>query len=195
MKGWRQRLGRCVLRSVTALLAGGSVLTAASAFEPTGTKTLTLHGRDGRAVPMGQVRFEPAADGRVRFVLKVDHGVFQDHFLSMREFKCVDGDGEIACHVPYPHAQPGTVTAQDYAWLEHALMFMVKRPSEFGAQLRNGVYFKLEPDGERLVGRPQAVDLNVIAVPPTPIDVPPYRPALRDDIPAGARWIQRLTIE
>ena len=44
-------------------------------------------------------------------------------------------------------------------------------------------------------GRPQAVDLSRISAPPGKPGIPPYRPALRDDIPAGACWFGRLTIE
>ncbi|HRD85454.1 MAG TPA: hypothetical protein PLF63_09810, partial [Rubrivivax sp.] len=94
---------------------------------------------------------------------------------------------------PYPH--PGTVAAGQWGWLEHGLLFFYKKPTEFGAKLWNGVYFRLQAEGDKLVGIPQAIDLNLIATPPAKADQPPYRPALRDDMPAGARWFRRLTIE
>jgi hypothetical protein len=87
------------------------------------------------------------------------------------------------------------VAANDLAWLEHSLLFMFKKPSEFGANLWNGIYFKLAADGQRLVGTPQAIDLNRISAPPARTDVPPFGAAQRDDIPAAARWFNRLTIE
>jgi hypothetical protein len=87
------------------------------------------------------------------------------------------------------------VALDDLAWLEHALLFMFKTPSEFGAKLWNGVYFQLRPVGNSLVGTPQAVDLNRISAPPDKPGVPPYRPALRDDIPPTARWFNRLSID
>lgn len=164
-----------------------------------GTRRLALHARDGTRVEIGSVRFDPvpggAADAR-RFALSIDHAPFRDHFLSMREFKCLDGSGEILCHVPYPYSRPDTVTPGDLAWLEHALMFMFKKPADFGAKLWNGVYWQLRvtPDGT-LEGRPQAIDLNRIGAPPARLDVPPYRPAQRDDMPEGARWFVRLTLE
>jgi hypothetical protein len=166
----------------------------AAAGELAGEHPVRLHARDGSSVVIGHVVFDPAADGRIRFAFKLDTAPFSDHFLSMREFKCLPGQGEILCHVPYPYPQPGTVAADDLAWLEHSLLFMFKRPSEFGARLWNGVYWKLRRQGEGFVGTPQAVDLNLIGAPP---DKPgaPYRPALRDDMPAGARWFEKLTIE
>ena len=161
-----------------------------------GTKTITLHARDGSTLPIGSVRFTPAPNGQVAFVVERDARAFSDYFLSMREFKCVEGRGEILCHVPYPYAQPGTMSGTDMAWLEHALLFMYKLPSEFGAKLWNGIYFRLQPGpGGGLVGTPQAVDLNLIAAPPARPELPPYGPNRRDDIRPGSRWFERLTIE
>ncbi|MEY2652984.1 MAG: hypothetical protein RLZZ524_11 [Pseudomonadota bacterium] len=170
---------------------------AASAFEPRGERTLTAHPRSGEGEPvvLGQVRFEPQADGSARFTLALSHTVFTDHFLSMKEFKCIGGAVELACHVPYPYAQPATVRPGDWRWLEHSLLFLYKQPREFGAKLWNGLYYRFEVDGDRLVGRPQAIDLNRISAPPERPGEPPYRPALRDDIAPGARWLDRLVIE
>ncbi|HSV70157.1 MAG TPA: hypothetical protein VLI72_08595 [Methylibium sp.] len=168
---------------------------AAAAPELAGSKTLTLHGRDGSATAIGTVRFEPRGDGTVAFTIELDRTVMKDHFLSMREFKCAEGDTELACHVPYPYAQPGVVRGQDYAWLEHALLFLYKQPRDFGARLRNGLYFKLAATDKGLAGLPQAIDLTAIGAPPDDPTVPPYRPALRDDIAPGSRWVTRLTIE
>jgi hypothetical protein len=160
-----------------------------------GTKSVKLHAKDGSSVEIGQVVFTPRADGRVGFVWKADTSRFSDHFLSMREFKCLPGQGEIMCLVPYPYPQPGTMAANDFAWLEHSLLFMFKKQSELGAQLWNGVIWKLAADGNRLVGTPQAVDLNRIASPPVKTDVPPFGSAQRDDIPLTARWFNRITVE
>lgn len=167
----------------------------ARAWQMDGTRIVTLHARDGQSLVLGQVDFKPRDDGRTNFVLKLDSERFKDFFLSMKEFKCLEGSGEVTCHVPYPYAQPGSVTANDLAWLEHSLLFLFKVPGEFGAKLWNGLYFRLQLTDHGLVGTPQAVDLNLISAPPTDLTKPPYRPALRDDIAPGARWVSRLTIE
>ena len=185
---WRRARGLAALVLVAASVP-------AWAWELSGTKVVRLHGRDGQAVEIGKLSFVPRPDGRTAFSLSMDHGRLKDYFLSMREFKCVDGQGEVMCHVPYPYPQPGTVTAADLAWLEHSLLFMYKLPSDFGAKLWNGVYFQLRAGAQGLEGRPQAVDLNLIGAPPQRPELPPYRPALRDDIAPGARWFERLSIE
>lgn len=192
----RARVAGLALAAAFALArpAAGQAQTPTPALD--GTRTITLHARDGSSVPIGKVHFTPAADGRIGFRIERDAKAFSDHFLSMREFKCVEGRGEILCHVPYPYPQPGWVSTADLAWLEHALLFMFKLPGDFGAKLWNGVYFRLQPaPGGGLVGTPQAVDLNLIGAPPARPEVPPYGPARRDDIRPGARWFERLTIE
>lgn len=182
-----------------AMLAGAALLVAAcapaSAWELAGRKTVALHTRDGQVLTLGTVTFQPKDGGLTGFVLAVDHAGFKDYFLSMKEFKCLDGQGEVFCHVPCPYRQPGTVTATDFAWLEHGLLFMFKRSGEFGAQLWNGVYFHLRAGERGLVGTPQAVDLNFIGAPPADLSTPPYRPALRSEIAAGTRWATHITIE
>ncbi|OGB04298.1 MAG: hypothetical protein A3E25_21380 [Burkholderiales bacterium RIFCSPHIGHO2_12_FULL_69_20] len=178
-----------------ALICTLAALQPAAAQPLQGTRQLLLHQRDGSAVALGTVVFTPQADGRSAFALQLRREAFKDFFLSMKEFKCVESAAEVFCHVPYPYPQPGTVSATDLAWLEHALLFMFKTPSEFGAKLWNGVYFQLRATERGFEGRPQAVDLNRISAPPDKPGVPPFRPALRDDIAPGARFFNRLTIE
>ena len=168
--------------------------TAAQAWEMDGVRRITLHAKDGSRVDIGTVTFNRDSGG-TRFKVDMDHAQLKDFFLSMREFKCREGEGEILCYVPYPYAQPGRVAPDNFAWLEHSLLFFFKAPRDFGAKLWNGIYFKLAMTERGLEGTPQAVDLNLIGAPPANLDIPPYGPAERSEIPAGLRWFGRLTIE
>ena len=60
-----------------------------------------MHTREGQTLRIGTVEFVPEGD-RYRFTLNLDHARFTDHFLSMKEFKCLESPVEIQCHVPYP---------------------------------------------------------------------------------------------
>lgn len=181
-----------VRQFVLALSLAGLAISA-TAWELAGSKTITLHSRDGQAIPIGTVDFRPAG-GRFAFVLHMQHERFKDYFLSMKEFKCLEGGDELVCHVPYPYPNPGTVAADDLVWLEHSLMFLYKRPSDYGAKLWNGLYYRMRVTDQGIVGEPQAVDLNAISAPPADPKVPPFGPAERSDFPAGSRWLERLTI-
>jgi hypothetical protein len=166
----------------------------APAFEFSGSHRILVEASDGSARPIGTVRFRPRGD-RIAFELVLDAAPFRDYFLSMKEFKCLEGATEILCHVPYPYPHPGTVTPVSLDWLEHALLFFYKTPADFGARLWNGIYFELRVVGKALVGVPKAVDLNVIGVPPDVPGVPPFGPGERHDaVPAG-RWFTGLRIE
>lgn len=191
--GWAGTAAAVWFVLVAASLVAG--LPPARAFEFQGEKSVVAVTRDGQRVRMGAVRFEPQGQAGARFSVRMDPAVLQDHFLSMREFKCLPAAQEISCFVPYPHAQPGMVSPDRLDWLEHRLLFFYKQPSDFGAKLWNGIIFKFETTPQALVGRPQAVDLNRIGVPPQPLDVPPYGAFDRDDFAPGVRWIQQLRIE
>lgn len=180
---------------VAFLLSIVLMSTPARAWELSGSKVIKVHVRDEQPVTLGTVTFAPVADGSSSYSVALDHARFTDHFLSMKEFKCLSGGGEVTCHVPYPYPHARTVTPANLAWLEHELLFLFKLPNEFGAKLWNGLYFQLRLTEQGLVGTPQAIDLNLISSPPAKPDVPPYRKALRDDITPGSRWITSITIE
>ncbi len=172
-----------------------AVPALAAAWDMQGTKAITANTIDHQHIKLGEVRFEQLGDGKLSFAITMEKTNFSDYFLSMKEFKCVKGPTELFCHVPYPYPQPGTVTAKDMAWLEHSLLFLYKTPTEFGAKLWNGLYFRLQRTEHGLLGTPQAIDLNLISAPPDNPDVPPYGAELRDDIRVGVRWIESLTIQ
>lgn len=175
-----------------ALLATAPALAQAPLV---GSKALKARLGDGSQVVLGTVVFTPGEGGRTGFALTLDHKALSDHFLSMREFKCLSGTGEITCHVPYPYANPRSIQGQDYRWLEHSLLFFYKAPRDFGAKLWNGLYFEFQPQGAALVGTPKAVDLDQISAPPADLGTPPFGRDLRHDIPADTRWVRALVIE
>lgn len=180
---------------VWALWLGLCSVAQAQAFELSGEKALVAVSKDGQRTRIGSVFFQPKGQGLSTFRVQMDHAVMRDHFLSMREFKCLPAAQEISCFVPYPYAQPGTVSPGQFDWLEHSLLFFFKQPADFGAKLWNGIIFKFSLTPTGLVGTPQAVDLNRIGVPPDKLDEPPYGAFDRDDFAPGARWMQELRIE
>lgn len=163
-------------------------------FELLGTKKIIAQLPGSKEVQIGEVLFTAVANKPTDFVVTIDHSKFTDYFLSMREFKCLEGAEEVSCHVPYPYKNPKSVTDKDYAWLEHHLMFMFKKPNEFGAKLWNGIYFKFEPKGDELVGTPQAIDLNLIGAPPNDFNHPPYQKSELHDINIEARLVKAIVI-
>jgi len=164
----------------------------AQAWELAGSHPVELVRADGSVVALGTVEFSPAGE-RTAFRFVPDATRFQDYFLSMKEFKCLTGQQEVFCHVPYPYPNPKSVTADDLRWLEHAFLFLHKSPKEFGARLWNGVIYKMAITDAGIVGRAQAVDLNLISAPPTD-PAPPYGAGERSDIEPSSREFGQLRI-
>ncbi|TXG94871.1 MAG: hypothetical protein E6R09_16575 [Rhodocyclaceae bacterium] len=184
------------LRQLASLCFGTLAIAlplSAAAWDLAGSKVIKLQTRDGQSIVLGTVDFKPKADAST-FDLHLDHAKMKDFFLSMKEFKCLEGE-EIQCHVPYPYPNPGTITRQDLRWLEHSLLFLFKAPKDFGAKLWNGLYYKMEITDKGIVGTPQAIDLVQIGAPPADTSIPPYGPGDRSEIPPNSRWISGLTIE
>ena len=165
------------LRRIALALVVFGLATGASAWELSGRKTLTAHPREGAPIVLGHVTFTPRPDGSAAFVLAMDTQRFTDHFLSMKEFKCLEAAAEITCHVPYPYPNPGTVRKDDLRWLEHSLLFLFKQPKDFGAKLWNGLYYL--PAGHRHRPRWHAAGHR-----PEPDQRPP-RQARRPAVPPG----------
>lgn len=184
------------LRFISVLIGG--LLFAApavAAFEFAGTKTVSVVTADGSELLLGEIDFAPSANGNTEFKLNLDIHKFTDYFLSMKEFKCIPADAEVTCHVPYPYKSPTTVSAENLVWLEHRLMFLFKKPKEFGAKLWNGIYFELQEQDDILVGTPKAIDLNDISAPPEDLNTPPYTGLNTHDMPIKERWVQQLKIQ
>ena len=126
-------------RAVLQVLCAGAAWLApavSQAFDFEGDKALIAVTRDQVRTRIGTVSFTPQPGSSVaRFGVRIDPQVMRDHFLSMREFKCLPAAQEITCFVPYPYRQPATVSAPQLAWLEHSLLFFYKQPADFGAKL------------------------------------------------------------
>ena len=150
---------------VVALLVFMPWACAQAASLPTGQREVILLDAAGAEYPVGTITFAPAGGDQVSYQLAVDYRRFKDFFLSMKEMKCLEGK-EVWCHIPYPYDNPRTVSATDLRWLEHDLLFMFKRPGEFGANFWNGMYYRLSVEDGQIRGLAHAVDLNRLAAPP-----------------------------
>lgn len=185
---------RPVLRRMILLMTLLALVSPTFAWEMAGTKSILLHTREGQRLPLGTVTFLNA-EGKATFKLNLEPEHFKDFFLSMKEFKCLEGSNEIQCHVPYPYPNPHTVSADNLVWLEHSLLFFYKAPRDFGARLWNGLYYQMKVTEQGIVGTPQAIDLVQMGAPPADPSIPPFGTDGRTDIAPDSRWFHRLTIE
>ncbi len=167
--------------------------TAAALANPlTGEKSVWLANAAGEKLRIGSVMFEPLANARARFAFRLDESRFGEYFLAMRPFRCLVGSTQYLCHFPYGGERE--VSADDLAPLEYQLMFLHKKPASVNLDPRDGLYWKLRADGDRLVGTLYDADMEPIIVPQGE-----RRRPLTDEFlqraDQGSHWLPRLTIE
>ena len=122
-------------------------------------------------------------------------GPFEDHFLSMRPFRCLEGPERHWCHVPYPYEIERNIS-DTLTDLEYDFLFIWKGATEYGINMWNGVYYKLEaePSG-RLVGVLHELDMNLLSVPPEDGVTRPLKPGDLHESEPESHWLPRMIIE
>ena len=131
---------------------------------------------------IGEVTFAQANNKDTAVLVNMDTDAFTEHFLSMRPFRCIEGETEWFCYLEYPYDLRSVITKDDLSDLEYQLLFIRKTPSEFGIDAWNGLYYKLviEDDGS-ITGKLLEGDLNSLQSPPAekyakPVDLEEFIP-------------------
>lgn len=165
-------------------------LGPSSAFEFDGTKTIALIEADGTAHVVADIAF---AEGAYEIIWRDDQ--FGDHFLSMRPFKCLESEKKYWCRIAYPYDIKRRVSASDLTDLEYDLLFVWKGATEYGINMWNGVYYKLDGEDGRLVGTLNEMDMGKLAAPPDDGNLRPIREVDLQPGEPDSHWLPRLIIE
>lgn len=161
-----------------SLLILGLLLTSSVAVagfpDTAGVYLIDAQQRETR---IADVNFTATDTGATAVQITIDTDQFTEHFLSMRPFRCIEGDTEWFCYLGYPYDLRSLITEDDLTDLEYQLLFIRKAPSEFGIDAWNGLYYQLQlqPDGT-ITGQLLEGDLNSLQSPPAetyarPIDL------------------------
>lgn len=133
-----------------------------------------------------------AADGL--YTVEMSATAFSDHFLSMRPFRCLEGPVKHWCHVPYPYDIDRNVS-RDLTDLEYDFLFVWKGATDYGINMWNGVYYRLERDGAALTGTLHEIDMDVLSAPPAPGEMRPLSARDLHQSDPDSHWLPRLVIE
>ncbi|WP_424975040.1 hypothetical protein [Dinoroseobacter sp. S124A] len=181
------RICRAVLACAGACCLGGIMATSASA--DVATRAVYLEAQDGTRFAIADLQIEDGA-----YDLSLRDAPFSDHFLSMRPFKCLAGAEKHWCYVPYPYENARNISTE-FTDLEYDLLFLWKGAGEYGINMWNGVYYKLEAEGDRLVGVMHEMDMDILSAPPEDGDLRPVRAADLEPAEPDSHWLPRLVIE
>lgn len=150
-------------------------------------KKITLIGKDGSRLEIGTLTLTKTDDGE-QISVKMKEDRFSEHFLSMRPFKCIDGE-QTLCHLPYPYKTKDIITADNLMDLEYKLLFIHKGQGEYGINFWNGVYYRLKRTGDGgFEGKVWETDMDELASPPEDYS----RPIGGDDLVEGATGKHRF---
>lgn len=163
----------------------------APAAELSGSKTATLISNSGEKIIIGSVKFSPDAKG-TRAVFTADPKVFEERFLAMRPFLCLDGDRHSYCHFPYK--SPQIIIDSDLTDLEYQFMFLRKPRNAVSLDPTSGLYYELKKTANGIEGALREVDMTPIIVPEGDMTRPIKRENLFTSDPSG-HWLPRLVIE
>lgn len=150
---------------ILSLVSFWAVIAIAAPLE--GKKKVILQPAAGKPVTIATVDFIKEKDGSYSYVLEMVDGLYSDHFLSMRPFKCFTAPKQMLCHLAYPYTKTQKLTSTDLQDLEYDLLFIHRKGEEYGIDPWNGLYYKLTLlDNGTLAGVLKEVDLDILAVPP-----------------------------
>jgi hypothetical protein len=176
---------------ITCGLSTPATLFATDFFQ--GEKQIFLIDQAGETTLIGSVEFLPDSEEGV-YQFNLDRPKFQEHFLSMRPFQCLEHPQQMVCHLAYPYAIKRRIGQDELTDLEYDLLFLHKTPQEYGINAWNGLYYQLEFDDDRLKGSLQEVDLNILAVPPAEGELRPITDDMFYEAEDGKHAFPRIEI-
>jgi hypothetical protein len=158
-----------------------------------GDYRVQLEDDQGQPYDLGVLTLGAAGSEGYSYRLVLQDAQFEDHFLSMRPFKCLRHPAQLVCHLPYPYPLRRTITNTDLVDLEYDLLFVHKTPQEYGIDAWNGLYFKLRTQDNGFVGELYETDLNVLQSPPEDEESRPIDP---DELHEASdkHWPKRIVI-
>lgn len=159
-----------------------------------GQRTITLSSAQGENILIGSVTFIKQGNG-FGYDIKLDETKFADHFLSMRPFKCLEGKRQYLCHLPYPYDKTRHVSPGQFTDLEHEFLFIHKKPTDYGIDMWNGLYYVISETGDGLAGRLHELDMDILASPPEEGVMYPLIEAEKMEGEAASHWMPFLRIE
>lgn len=155
---------------------------------------IQLQSSDGdQIMPVGVLKMTPNKAGW-DYQLTMQEAGFGDYFLSMRPFKCMTDKVNMLCHLPYPYQIIRYIDRTDLTDLEFDLLFIRRKPTDYGINPWNGLYYRIHWQGGLLVGKAYEVDLDLLAVPPEDNNLRPIQNHDLHEIDGEQLWLPKLVV-
>ena len=170
-----------VLKTLAISFGATTFLSAPARADVSGEKSVYLVSKSGEETKVATLNFSKNATGS-SYKLEYDYSKFEEHFLSMRPFKCLQTSAQMLCHLAYPYKSRHAISKDDLQDLEYDFLYIHKAPGEYGINFWNGIYYKIsqKPDGT-FEGILMETDMDVLASPPEDYTRPITHGALNEN--------------
>lgn len=182
------------MKLLTTIILSLSAINHAAGEVLDGQKNIKLVEISGREHIVGKIKFLKNSTSSTYQISWKDE-VFGEHFLSMRPFKCFEGSTKYWCRVAYPYEIKKTVTENDLTDLEYDLMFIWKGSTEYGINMWNGVYYQMEVEDNKIIGRINEIDMDKLSAPPEKGNLRPVEEYDLEPAEPESHWLPILIIE
>ncbi len=147
-----------------------------------------------KSIPIASIDLTATGNGW-DYQIRMNENRFDDYFLSMRPFKCITDKVDMMCHLAYPYKLKRHLSQHDLSPLEYDFLFIRRKPSDYGINPWNGLYYRLQKQGDDYIGVAHEVDLDILAVPPADDDPYPIKPEDLHEIDTQQLWLPGLFIK
>jgi len=168
----------------------GMILGLAASNAAAQSRTVYLESGDGARIEIANIQ----VDAQGSYSVSMDDNAFENHFLSMRPFRCLESAEKHWCHVPYPYENKRNISA-DLTDLEYDFLFVWKLANEYGINMWNGVYYKLEQSGDLLKGTLHEMDMDTLSAPPDAGNLRPVEAKHLHESDPDSHWLPQLVVE
>lgn len=173
------------MKHILTFVLGLSAISAAA-------ETRSVYLQDGEGTRIQIASLQIAQDGA--YSVSMDEASFTDHFLSMRPFRCLEGPQKNWCHVPYPYEINRNISV-DLIDLEYDFLFVWKGAGEYGINMWNGVYYKIDQVDGQFVGALYEMDMDTLSAPPAAGELRPVLPTHLHESEPDSHWLPKLIVE
>jgi hypothetical protein len=154
------------------------------------TRTVFLEDQQGDRIEIAKL--DVAQTGI--YQVAMSETAFADHFLSMRPFKCLEGPAKHWCHVPYPYEISRDIS-ETLTDIEYDFLFVWKGSNDYGINMWNGVYYKLQNANGALIGTLHEMDMDSLSAPPPAGELRPVKAKDLHESDPESHWLPRLVVE
>ncbi|WP_229130454.1 hypothetical protein, partial [Ancylomarina sp. 16SWW S1-10-2] len=99
------------------------------------------------------------------------------------------------CYLNYPYQNNHFISSDDLVDLEYDLLFIRRKSTDYGIDPWHGSYYKMQWEGDSIVGEVHEADLDILAAPPEDGSLRPIKESDLTPAELDRFWLPKLVIK